>query len=178
MTTVHPAVVLGPMLPGQAVSSTMGLLKQLLDGAVVPSTFGLCSAADVAAVHVAGLRDAETAGGRYLVCSRDGPRGTQPTGRACPKIRPLQKRSRFGFRTGDQYSTLEIVQMVKAGAPEAATAIDLDAWLADEKVQKMTPKKPATDNRKARALLAVGDLEAPEKFVCEAARSLHERAAA
>ena len=50
VTTVHPAVVLGPMLPGQAVSSTMGLLKQLLDGKVVPSTFGLCSAADVAAV--------------------------------------------------------------------------------------------------------------------------------
>ena len=62
VTTVHPAVVLGPLLPGQKASSTMLLLKQILDGAVVPSMFGLCSTTDVAAVHVAGLKEASTAG--------------------------------------------------------------------------------------------------------------------
>ncbi|EOD13977.1 hypothetical protein EMIHUDRAFT_124402, partial [Emiliania huxleyi CCMP1516] len=32
VTTVHPAVVLGPVLEGQSVSSTMGYLKMMLSG--------------------------------------------------------------------------------------------------------------------------------------------------
>ena len=95
VTTVHPAVVLGPLLPGQRASSTMLLLKQILDGAVVPSMFGLCSTTDVAAVHVKGLSEASTAGERYLVCSRD------------------------------QFSTLDIAELLKEHAPEQASAVDL-----------------------------------------------------
>ena len=34
VTTVHPAVVLGTLLPGQPVTSTMGLVKQIFDGKV------------------------------------------------------------------------------------------------------------------------------------------------
>jgi len=44
--------------------------------------------------------------------------------------------------------------------------------LVYEKVSCLKPKKPATDNRKACALLGVDDLEDPAKFVAEAARSL------
>jgi dihydroflavonol-4-reductase len=71
VTTVHPAVVLGTLLPAQPVTSTMGLLKQVFDGKVMPSMFGVCDAVDVAKVHVAGLTRHETAGQRYLVCSKD-----------------------------------------------------------------------------------------------------------
>lgn len=142
VTTVHPAVVLGPVLEGQSVSSTMGYLKMMLSGKVIPLAFGLCSAADVAAVHLAGIEKAETAGERYLVCSTD------------------------------QYSTLELVELAREAAPEACAGLDLAAWKADEKVAALKPKKPATDNRKACALLGVERLEAPLKFVGEAAASL------
>ena len=142
VTTVHPAVVLGPVLEGQSVSSTMGYLKMMLSGKVIPMAFGLCSAADVAAVHLAGIEKAETAGERYLVCSTD------------------------------QYSTLELVELAREAAPEACAGLDLAAWKADEKVAALKPKKPATDNRKACALLGVERLEAPLKFVGEAAASL------
>merc|ERR1712048_187472 len=90
----------------------------------------------------AGIEKEESVGQRYLVCSRD------------------------------QYSTFELVEIAKQGAPDAATGVDLDAWRADEKVQAMQPKKPATDNRKACGLLGVDDLEQPAKFVAEAAVSL------
>jgi len=143
VTTVHPACVLGPMLDGQPVTSTMGFMKTMLSGGkIAPMMFGLCSAADVAAVHLAGIQQDQTAGQRYLVCSRD------------------------------QYSTLELMQIAVAQAPEAAAGVDLDAWLADEQVQSLKPKKPATDNRKACQLLGVDDLENPAKFVAEAAISL------
>ena len=142
VTTVHPALVLGPMVAGQPVSSTMGMLKGMLGGQVMPYMFGLCSAADVAAVHLAGIEKEESAGQRYLVCSRD------------------------------QYSTLELVTIAKEEAREAAKGVDLDAWRADEKIQGLKPKKPATDNRKACALLGVDNLELPSKFIPEAAKSL------
>jgi nucleoside-diphosphate-sugar epimerase len=142
VSTVHPAVVLGPMVEGQPVSSTMDLFRAMLKGRVAPMMFGLCSAADVAAVHVACLEREETAGERYLVCSED------------------------------QYSTLELVELAAAGAPAAAAGVDLGAWRADEAVAALAPKKPATDNRKARALLGVGQLQAPATFVKEAAESL------
>ena len=141
VTTVHPAVVLGPLLPGQKASSTMLLLKQILDGAVMPSMFGLCSTTDVAAVHVKGLSEASTAGERYLVCSRD------------------------------QFSTLDIAELLKEHAPEQASAVDLAAWRADEKVSALKPKKPSTDNAKACALLG-RDLEAAAEFVAAAAKAL------
>ena len=141
VTTVHPAVVLGPLLPGQKASSTMMLLKQILDGAVMPSMFGLCSTTDVAAVHVAGLKEASTAGERYLVCSRD------------------------------QFSTLDIAELLKEHAPEQASAVDLAAWRADEKVAALKPKKPSTDNAKACALLG-RDLEEAAVFVAAAAKAL------
>ena len=141
VTTVHPAVVLGPLLPGQKASSTMLLLKQILDGAVVPSMFGLCSTTDVAAVHVAGLKEASTAGERYLVCSRD------------------------------QFSTLDIAELLKEHAPEQASAVDLAAWRADEKVAALKPKKPSTDNAKACALLG-RDLEEAAVFVAAAAKAM------
>mmetsp|Transcript_90862 Transcript_90862/g.257384 ORF Transcript_90862/g.257384 Transcript_90862/m.257384 type:complete len:330 (-) Transcript_90862:160-1149(-) len=147
VTTVHPAVVLGPMLEGQGVSSTMGYLKMMLTGTVMPMMFGLCSAADVAAVHLAGLEKKETSGQRYLVCSTD------------------------------QYSTLELVEMAKEGAPEACAGLDLAAWRADGRVAALRPKKPATDNRKACALLGVDALEPPRKFVAEAAASLKRTSA-
>jgi len=142
VTTVHPAVVLGAMLDGQAPTSTIGYLKMMLGGSVQAMMFGLCSAADVAAVHLAGLEKEETAGQRYIVCSTD------------------------------QYSTYELVAMAKEVAPEACAGVDLAKWEADEKVAALKPKKPATDNRKACRLLGVEALEAPRKFVGEAAASL------
>ena len=141
VTTVHPAVVLGPLLPGQKASSTMLLLKQILDGAVVPSMFGLCSTTDVAAVHVKGLADASTAGERYLVCSRD------------------------------QFSTLDIAELLKEHAPEQSTGVDLAKWRGDEKVSALKPKKPSTDNAKACALLG-RDLEEAAVFVAAAAKAM------
>ena len=50
--------------------------------------------------------------------------------------------------------------------------LDLEKWRADERVQSLKPNKPATNNRKACALLGVDDLEPPVKFIAEAARSL------
>ena len=101
VTTVHPAVVIGTLLPGQPVQSTMGLLMQLCKGNRMCSMFGLCDAADVSAAHVAGLEREETAGERYLVSSTD------------------------------QYSTLEFAQMASAGGAAgvdlAAWAADEDA---------------------------------------------------
>lgn len=81
-----------------------GYLKMMLSGKVIPLAFGLCSAADVAAVHLAGIEKAETAGERYLVCSTD------------------------------QYSTLELVELAREAAPEACAGLDLAAWKADEKM--------------------------------------------
>ena len=141
VTTVHPAVVLGPLLPGQKASSTMLLLKQILDGAVVPSMFGLCSTTDVAAVHVKGLSEASTAGERYLVCSRD------------------------------QFSTLDIAELLKEHASEQSGAVDLTAWRGDEKVSALKPKKPSTDNAKACALLG-RDLQEASVFVAAAAKAM------
>ena len=50
----------------------------------LPMMFGICDAVDTAEVHLAGLVRTETAGQRYLVCSRD------------------------------QYSTLELAEMAAA----------------------------------------------------------------
>ena len=69
--TVHPAVVLGNLLEGQAVTSTMGILQGLAKGKVFPMMFGICDAVDTAEVHLAGLSLKDTAGQRYLVCSKD-----------------------------------------------------------------------------------------------------------
>ena len=44
---MHPAVVLGELLPGQPVTSTMALAQQLLQGNIVPSMFGICDVLDV-----------------------------------------------------------------------------------------------------------------------------------
>lgn len=71
VTTVHPACVFGALLPGQPMTSTMVLLKQIFDGQIMPAKFGICDAVDTAKLHVAGLTLPETAGQRYLVCSRD-----------------------------------------------------------------------------------------------------------
>ena len=139
VTTVHPAVVLGTLLPGQPVTSTIGLIKQIFDGKIVPSMFGVCDAVDVALVHVLGLTRAETAGQRYLVCDKN------------------------------QWSTLELAEMAAAAG---ASGVDLSAWHADEKVVAMRPKKPATDNRKACALLGVDELIAPALSVAASYASL------
>ena len=40
--TIHPAVVLGPPLPGQPATSTMALANRLREGKIVPSLFGVC----------------------------------------------------------------------------------------------------------------------------------------
>ncbi len=103
----------------------------------------VCDSVDVAKVHIAGLERAETAGQRYLVCSKN------------------------------QLSTQELAEMAVAAVPEAAAGIDLAAWRADEAAAKMQPKRPATDNRKACALLGVPELVLPQKSVEDAARSLH-----
>jgi nucleoside-diphosphate-sugar epimerase len=123
----------------------MGLLLQLLQGKRPCSLFGICDASDTAAMHVAGLDREETAGQRYLVCSRD------------------------------QYSTFELAQMLVAGAPAASGAVDLGAWEADEDAQKLRPKKPATNNQKACALLGVEDLVYPSRSIADAATSLLEQ---
>ena len=62
--------------------------------------------------------------------------------------------------------------MAISSAPDASTGVDLAAWKADEKVQKLSPKKPATDNLKACKLLGVDDLVAPAKSVADAALSM------
>ena len=69
--TVHPGVVLGSLLEGQAVTSTMGILHGMAKGKVLAMLFGICDAVDTAEVHLAGLSKKETAGQRYLVCSKD-----------------------------------------------------------------------------------------------------------
>ena len=88
------------------------------------------------------MKEASTAGNRYLVCSRD------------------------------QFSTLDIAELLKEHAPEQASAVDLAAWRADEKVSALKPKKPSTDNAKACALLGVADLEPAAEFVAAAAKAL------
>ena len=120
----------------------MLLLKQILDGAVVPSMFGLCSTTDVAAVHVAGLKEASTAGERYLVCSRD------------------------------QFSTLDIAELLKEHAPEQSAGVDLAKWRGDEKVSALKPKKPSTDNAKKACALLGRDLEEATVFVAAAAKAM------
>jgi len=139
--TVHPGVVLGKLLDGQPVTSTMGMLRDMSRGKVLPMMFGVCDAVDTAEVHLAGLDRAESAGQRYLICSKD------------------------------QYSTLEIAEMAAAAG---ATGIDLTAWKADERVLKMVPKKPSTDNSKVRRLLG-REVIAPESSVQQAVASLKEQ---
>ena len=77
-------MVLGSLLEGQALTSTIGLFKGICAGQILAMMFGICDAADTAEVHVAGLDRPETAGQRYLVCCKD------------------------------QYSTLELAQMAFA----------------------------------------------------------------
>ena len=88
-----------------------------------------------------GLSEASTAGERYLVCSRD------------------------------QFSTLDIAELLKEHAPEQSTGVDLAKWSADEKVSALKPKKPSTDNAKACALLG-RDLEEAVVFVAAAAKAM------
>ena len=182
VTTVHPAVVLGPMVDGQQLSSTMAMFQSMLKGKVAPMMFGLCSAADVALVHLAGIEREESAGQRCVPLRPEPslPDGLvhppRPNSRPPPLPPPATSHTgRYLVCSTDQFSTFELVQMAKAEAPEAATAVDLDAWRADEKVQAMAPKKPATNNAKACKLLGVDALEPPLQFVGEAARSLKAR---
>ncbi|KAJ1475286.1 hypothetical protein T484DRAFT_1968579 [Baffinella frigidus] len=139
--TVHPAVVLGTLLPAQPVSSTMSVVQGFAKGQVMSMMFGVCDAADVAEAHVLGLERKEAVNQRYLVCSRD------------------------------QISTLELAQWALTAG---ASGVDLAKWGANEEVQKMAPKKPATDNRKVEALFGRA-LIAPETSLERAVQSLTQQ---
>lgn len=143
VTTIHPGMVIGALVPGQNPTSTMGYLKNICEGAIFPMKVGVCDPVDVANAHVAGLELEETAGERYIVCSRD------------------------------QYTTLEIAEMVVASHLDLAQKVALDKWRADEKVKALGPaKKPSTDNRKLCALFGVEDLMQPQSSVAAAVQSM------
>jgi hypothetical protein len=108
------------------VSSTIDLPRNICRGLRFGGLFGICDADDVAAAHIAGLELEETAGQRYIVCSRD------------------------------QYSTLEVAEMVVNAAPELAETINLAAWR--EQFAGLISKKPSTDNQKLCRVLGVEDL--------------------
>jgi len=69
--TVHSCTVVGALLPGQRVSSSMVPVHDIAKGKVMSGMFAICDAGDFAAAHVAGLERPEAAGQRYLVSSAD-----------------------------------------------------------------------------------------------------------
>lgn len=71
LTTVHPGAILGPALDGDA-SISLGMVTGLLDGTTpaMPSNgFSIIDVRDVAAMHVAALRQPSSIGQRYLAAS-------------------------------------------------------------------------------------------------------------
>lgn len=71
LTTIHPGAILGPALDDDA-SISLGMVTGLLDGTTpaMPSNgFSVIDVRDVAALHVAALRDPASAGHRYLATS-------------------------------------------------------------------------------------------------------------
>lgn len=71
LTTIHPGAILGPALDADA-SISLGMVTGLLEGSTpaMPSNgFSVIDVRDVAAMHVAALKQPETAGQRYLAAS-------------------------------------------------------------------------------------------------------------
>lgn len=71
LTTIHPGAILGPALDDDP-SISLGMVTGLLDGTTpaMPSNgFSVIDVRDVAALHVAALRDPSSAGHRYLATS-------------------------------------------------------------------------------------------------------------
>ena len=129
------------------------VLGKLLDGQPPTSTIGL----------MLGLCKGKVVTSMFGVCDA--------IDTAAMHLAALEKEEAAGQRYlicgTDQHSTLELAEWAVA----AGATIDLAAWKADEGVQKMSPKKPSTDNRKALALLG-RELVAPAKSVELAVASL------
>ena len=72
LTTIHPGAILGPALDADA-SVSLQMVSGLLEGSTpaMPSNgFSVVDVRDVAAMHVAALRQPETEGQRYLATAR------------------------------------------------------------------------------------------------------------
>lgn len=72
LTTINPALVLGPALDDE-VGASLGIVKMIMTGenpAVTPTAHPVVDVRDVAALHVAAMT-AEAAGGRRLIASAD-----------------------------------------------------------------------------------------------------------
>lgn len=73
VTTIHPSMVIGPLLPDQKPRSTAGMLLKFCDGSnangVPLNMFGICDVRDVAEAHVKALTAREAVGQRYMVNS-------------------------------------------------------------------------------------------------------------
>jgi len=72
LSTVHPSAIFGPLLPRQTPTSTNDWILKFANGSylekgVPPSTFGVCDARDVAAVHLAAMKSPTSA--RHMVTS-------------------------------------------------------------------------------------------------------------
>ncbi|MCO4761315.1 MAG: NAD-dependent epimerase/dehydratase family protein [Myxococcales bacterium] len=72
LTTLHPAMAMGPLVPSQAPTSTVAmLLGQLRAAAQERGAYGVVDVRDIAETAALCLQRGESAGHRYLLASRD-----------------------------------------------------------------------------------------------------------
>ncbi len=157
LAVVNPVGVLGPVL-GPDYSTSILMVKRFLDGSVpgCPDIwFGAVDARDVADLHLKVMTDPAARGERFLA-----------TG-------------------GDFLSAVEMAQMLKEGAGDAARKVPtrrLPNWLMrvvalfDPEVRGLTPelgKRKNASNDKARRLLGWAP-RSPREAILATARSLSE----
>lgn len=144
LATIHPALILGALQPGQRPTSTVKMLLALIDGTakaaggVTKSAFGLVSTQDVVDAHIAAMLQPAAAGERYLLTSND------------------------------QFSSMEVAQMAHELFPRVQT-IAL-TW-RDAADKDFVAKKPSSSNKKACALLGVAELTPPKQAVQQMVQS-------
>lgn len=127
LTTIHPSMVFGPLLPAQEPASSVKMLLQALDGTkkadggLAFNAFGAIDARDVARAHVLAMISPEAKNQRYLVSNTD------------------------------QHSMLEIVHSAIRLFPHLGATAALQ-W-KDDQYYAFVPKKPSTNNAKIIAFL-------------------------
>jgi nucleoside-diphosphate-sugar epimerase len=157
LAVVNPVLILGPVL-GSDVSSSIVLVKRLLDGAMpgCPDIrFGTVDVRDVADLHLRAMTDPAASGERFIATS------------------------------GDFLSIRQIALLLKDGAGELARKVptrSLPNWLVrvvglfDAEVKGILPelgKRKNASNEKARRLLGWAP-RSPREAVLATARSLSE----
>jgi nucleoside-diphosphate-sugar epimerase len=157
LAVVNPVLILGPVL-GSDVSSSIVLVKRLLDGAMpgCPDIrFGTVDVRDVADLHLRAMTDPAASGERFIATS------------------------------GDFLSVRQIALLLKDGAGELARKVptrSLPNWLVrvvglfDAEVKGILPelgKRKNASNEKARRLLGWAP-RSPREAVLATARSLSE----